>query len=294
MKVNQPVTDREVNFREGQFIVSTTDLKGAITSVNRDFVEISGFSEQELLGRNHNIVRHPDMPPAAFADLWRTVKSGRPWTGLVKNRCKNGDFYWVKANVTPVRVGGSVTGYLSVRTAPARAEVAAADALYRRINAGQATLGPGFTGRLVARLGRVSIRWWAGCYLGVTMAMLAGFAWLGAQGLATGTLALALGAAALLLGGSGLLLGRHVTVPVATAITTLRQIAEGDYFHGSKRHGTTSSAGCCRTSSRPRYASAAMSTRCARRHAPPVGSSRRWITCPPTSWSRTRITTSST
>ena len=134
MKVNLPITDREHPLDDNTLIVSKTDLKGLITYCNRDFIEISGFTEQELMGKNHNIVRHPDMPPAGFEDLWDTLKQGKPWTGIVKNRCKNGDFYWVKANVTPVWERGQVMGYLSVRWKPTRSEVDGAAALYKAIN----------------------------------------------------------------------------------------------------------------------------------------------------------------
>ncbi|MDO9393377.1 MAG: PAS domain-containing protein, partial [Methylotenera sp.] len=93
MKINMPVTQHEHELKESSQIVSKTDLKGKITFVNRDFIDISGYTEEELLGQSHNIVRHPDMPPEAFADLWNTVKAGKPWIGIVKNRCKNGDYY---------------------------------------------------------------------------------------------------------------------------------------------------------------------------------------------------------
>ena len=138
MRTNLPVTGIEYRMKEGQSIVSKTDTKGRITYVNPSFIEVSGFSEEELLGKAHNIVRHPDMPPEAFADMWRTLQSGRPWTGMVKNRRKNGDFYWVVANVVPVKEGGRVIGYMSVRTAPSRDQVRAADALYRKFRAGEA------------------------------------------------------------------------------------------------------------------------------------------------------------
>ncbi len=134
MKKNLPITTTERAYPEGQYLVSKTDLKGAITYANDAFVEISGFTREELIGQNHNMVRHPDMPPQAFADLWRTIKSGQPWQGLVKNRCKNGDYYWVKAFVVPVSKGDGVIGYMSVRTQPSRNEVADADALYKRLN----------------------------------------------------------------------------------------------------------------------------------------------------------------
>lgn len=133
MRTNLPVTNREVRLADGKTIVSTTDLKGRITYANPYFVEISGFTLDELIGAPQNIVRHPDMPSEAFADLWRSIRAGEPWTGLIKNRCKNGDFYWVRANVTPVFEHGKAVGYLSVRTKPAAAEVAAAEALYARM-----------------------------------------------------------------------------------------------------------------------------------------------------------------
>ena len=126
MKINLPVTQIEVPFPKGRYIVSRTDLKGAITVVNDTFVEISGFSREELIGKNHNLVRHPDMPPAAFEWLWSTVKSGRPWRGLVKNRCKNGDHYWVNALIVPVMKDDRTIGYMSVRTEATRQEIAAA------------------------------------------------------------------------------------------------------------------------------------------------------------------------
>ena len=138
MKINLPVTQHEVMLLAGQNIVSKTDLKGQITYVNEVFLEISGFSEAELIGQSHNIVRHPDMPPEAFADFWATIKDERPWTGLVKNRCKNGDHYWVLANATPIFQNGVVTGYMSVRTAPSREQVEAAEAAYRLFREGRA------------------------------------------------------------------------------------------------------------------------------------------------------------
>jgi methyl-accepting chemotaxis protein len=139
MRNNQPVTDREVRLEPGEPIVSWTDLKGRITKVNDAFVRVSGYTASELIGEPHNLVRHPDMPAAAFADLWEHLKEGRSWTGLVKNRCKNGDYYWVSANVSPVREGGAVTGYMSVRSKPMAQQVEEAEALYRGMASGAAT-----------------------------------------------------------------------------------------------------------------------------------------------------------
>ena len=137
MKANFPVTGQEKSFHEHQKIISLTDAKGAITYINQEFVDISGFTREELLGVNHNIVRHPDMPPAAFEHLWNTVKAGKPWLGIVKNRCKNGDHYWVNAYVTPIYKAGKIVGYQSVRTKPEREWVERAERVYRRLNAGQ-------------------------------------------------------------------------------------------------------------------------------------------------------------
>jgi aerotaxis receptor len=130
MKNNQPVTQHEVPFPANTYVVSKTDLKGVITEVNDAFVKISGFPREELIGQSHNIVRHPDMPEAAFRDLWATLKSGLPWRGLVKNRCKNGDFYWVEAFAMPLKKNGQITGYMSVRTAAPPDKRRAAEAAY--------------------------------------------------------------------------------------------------------------------------------------------------------------------
>ncbi len=130
MKKNLPVTQREIDYPESAVFVTKTDTKGIITYVSDAFVEVSGFSREELIGTNHNIVRHPDMPEWAFASLWDTVKGGHPWRGIVKNRAKTGDHYWVRANVSPIMNSGNVVGYLSLRKKPTRAEVAAAEALY--------------------------------------------------------------------------------------------------------------------------------------------------------------------
>ncbi|MCX7815463.1 MAG: methyl-accepting chemotaxis protein [Tepidimonas ignava] len=152
MRINEPVTQREYPFDGRQTLLSTTDPKGRIVYANSAFVAISGFEAEELTGQPHNIVRHPDMPPEAFEDMWRTIKGGESWTALVKNRRKNGDHYWVRANATPMVRDGQVVGYLSVRTAPTRAEVEAADELYRRFRAGQAR-GLAFHKGLVVRTG---------------------------------------------------------------------------------------------------------------------------------------------
>ncbi len=138
MRVNLPITDIEYPINDDTLILSTTDTKGRLTYVNPTFIEVSGFSKEELIGKAHNIVRHPDMPPEAFEDLWRTLKAGLPWTGLVKNRRKNGDFYWVLGNATPLLDNGKITGYLSVRTKPPQGVVEKTAPIYRQLLEGNA------------------------------------------------------------------------------------------------------------------------------------------------------------
>jgi len=134
MKRNTPVTQKEYLLNEGTTLLSTTKTHRHITYANTAFIDASGFSEEQLLGEPHNIIRHPDMPPAAFGDMWFTIQQGESWTGMVKNRRQNGDHYWVRANVTPVYQQGELTGYISVRNIPRREEVDASTDLYQRVN----------------------------------------------------------------------------------------------------------------------------------------------------------------
>jgi aerotaxis receptor len=129
------MTGQERKFSENATLVSVTNLKGVIQYCNNDFIEISGYSEKELINAHHNIVRHQDMPKAAFEDLWKTIKNDKPWQGIVKNRCKNGDYYWVDAYVTPVFESGKKVGYQSVRSYPTQKQVKEAEILYRELNA---------------------------------------------------------------------------------------------------------------------------------------------------------------
>lgn len=129
MRRTGSVTQREFQTPD-EPLVSTTDLKSRITYCNPAFVAVSGYAREELIGQPHNLIRHPDMPAEAFRDMWATLQAGEPWTALVKNRRKDGDHYWVRANVTPVRDESGICGYMSVRTRPSRDEVAAAEALY--------------------------------------------------------------------------------------------------------------------------------------------------------------------
>ncbi len=172
MKTNLPVTQHEIPFPQGSILVSKTDLKGIITEANEAFVKLSGFYRDELIGMNHNLVRHPDMPTQAFEDLWKTVSQGKPWRGLVKNRAKNGDFYWVDAFVVPVRKGGVITGYMSVRTEPLREQIRAAELLYSGLKNSDQPLR---TEPRFARLWNVRTRMAATMLISVLMVILAAF-----------------------------------------------------------------------------------------------------------------------
>ncbi len=197
MRLNQPVTDRAVEVPGDQALVSRTDAGGRIGFVNPAFVAVSGFTEAELLGQPHNIVRHPDMPEAAFADLWATLKAGQPWDGLVKNRTKAGDHYWVRANVSPEVRDGATTGYISVRSAPEAAEVAAAEVTYKAMRAGKAA-GVRMHHGAVVRTGpaaraRALAHSFTGRVFGVFLAMVALLGlvgWLGLSGMADSNAAL--------------------------------------------------------------------------------------------------------
>lgn len=133
MQINLPVTHREHDYPDTDSLVSMTDRQGVITHCNHAFVDVSGYAYDELIGQPHHMIRHPDMPAQAFKDMWRTIGGGEPWTGLVMNRRKDGDHYWVVANVTPIMEGGKPSGYMSVRTKPTREQIDAAQSLYLRL-----------------------------------------------------------------------------------------------------------------------------------------------------------------
>ena len=236
MRLNTPVTSQEFILDDGKTIVSTTDLKGKITYANPYFIDVSGFSEEELIGAPQNILRHPDMPVEAFADLWATIKAGMPWSGMVKNRCKNGDFYWVYANVTPVIEAGRAVGYMSVRTKPSREQVAQAEQLYRELREGNPR-------RLRIERGRLRHRgWrnWAGQLRNLSLARHIGLG----MGALSGLLALLAISGALhgaplwqtLLNGGGIALAlyfwyslqRAIVQPLRQATGFARQMAGGD------------------------------------------------------------------
>jgi aerotaxis receptor len=231
MRTNLPVVDQEVPFPPGEAVVSTTDLKGRILYCNRAFVALSGFERVELLGQPHNLIRHPDMPEEAFRDMWATIQQGHPWSGLVKNRCKDGRHYWVRANVTPLLEGGVPVGYMSVRTEPRREEVEQAQRLYAAMQQEHAQ------DRQTHRLegGRLVGRGWRGRVHGIAKALSRHL--IGAGVLTTGALSYLAGAWAGRWGAgvalpvtlaSAWLLNRMVALPLRRAVDTAYRLAGGD------------------------------------------------------------------
>jgi aerotaxis receptor len=178
MRNNQPVTQQEYEYPADRMLVSMTDTKGIITHCNHAFVETSGYTYEELIGQPHNLVRHPDMPPEAYKDMWQTIGRGHPWTALVKNRRKNGDHYWVQANVTPVLENGKPRGYMSVRVKPNRQDIQAAEALYAQMRANSQT----GKSPIYLRGGEVrhtGLRGWLGALSRISLTVRLGLALLG-------------------------------------------------------------------------------------------------------------------
>ena len=156
MRNNQPVSSHGKTFSADVKLISVTDLSGNITECNDHFAKISGFDKDEIIGQPHNLVRHPDMPKQAFKAMWNELKQGKPWMGIVKNRCKNGDYYWVNAYVTPVTENGVVVGYESVRSAPEAESVNRAELIYEALNNNESirkwTIDPFYTTMILMSL----------------------------------------------------------------------------------------------------------------------------------------------
>ncbi len=241
MRLNTPVVNTEFEVSDTLAIVSMTDLKGNINYANPYFIEASGFTEQELIGAPQNILRHPDMPATAFADLWATVKSGLPWMGLVKNRRKNGEYYWVQAIVTPTMENGACVGYTSVRSKPSREQVAAATELYRQeketpgrlvLDHGR-VVGSGWTGRLAAAA-QISLGKRVGIIFSFLLAVIGVLGWAVSAPEASAQMGLntwlsALAAAAMIVAAtSWYFLATKVASPMKTLIRATQAMAGGD------------------------------------------------------------------
>jgi aerotaxis receptor len=233
MRNNQPITQREYEFPDNATLMSTTDTQSHITYANAAFIQVSGFEREEIQGQPHNMVRHPDMPKEAFGDMWATLKKGKPWTALVKNRRKNGDHYWVRANAMPVVRGGQTSGYMSVRTKPSRAEIDAAENLYRAIREGKAG-NQVFHEGLVVRKGVFSFASWMQTMpvrWRIRNALLAGWLLPVAAVAATGTTGTPLytlaGVSAAMLGAACLWLEAQISRPLEDLMKQAIDVASG-------------------------------------------------------------------
>ncbi|HBC83859.1 MAG TPA: hypothetical protein DC012_18295, partial [Escherichia sp.] len=177
MSSQRYVTQNEYALDDDTTLMSTTDLQSYMTHANDTFVQVSGYTLNELLGQPHNLVRHPDMPKAAFADMWYTLQQGEPWSGIVKNRRKNGDHYWVRANAVPVVRNGQTTGYMSIRNRATPDEIAAVEPLYKALNEGRCNrrihkglvVRKGWLGKLPA----MPLRWRVRGVMAVLFALMA-------------------------------------------------------------------------------------------------------------------------
>ncbi|ENX4470701.1 methyl-accepting chemotaxis protein [Enterobacter roggenkampii] len=220
------VTQIEYPLDDDTTLMSTTDVHSYITHANDTFVQVSGYQLDELTGQPHNMVRHPDMPKAAFADMWYTLQQGEPWSGIVKNRRKNGDHYWVRANAVPMVRRGQVTGYMSIRTRATAEEIAAVEPLYRALNDGRCkkrihkglVVGKGWLGKLPA----MPLRWRVRSVMAVLFAGLA--ATLAAT--SAGWLPLAAAAVVMLMG--TLLFEQQIVRPIENVARQALKVATGE------------------------------------------------------------------
>lgn len=220
------VTQNEYPLDDDTTLMSTTDVHSYITHANDTFVQVSGYQLDELTGQPHNMVRHPDMPKAAFADMWYTLQQGEPWSGIVKNRRKNGDHYWVRANAVPMVRRGQVTGYMSIRTKATAEEIAAVEPLYRALNDGSCkkrvhkglVVGKGWLGKLPA----MPLRWRVRCVMAALFAVLA------ATLIATSAGWMPLAAAALVMLLGTLLFEQQIVRPVENVARQALKVATGE------------------------------------------------------------------
>ncbi|MFN7152046.1 MAG: methyl-accepting chemotaxis protein [Acidovorax sp.] len=234
MRTNLPVTQREYVFSASETLLSTTDLDSRITYANASFIRTSGYEAQDMMGQPHNMVRHPDMPVEAFADMWRSLKAGQSWRALVKNRRADGDHYWVVANAAPMRRQGRVVGYLSARTQPTRQEVADAERFYAQFKNGQAS-GMKFNRGLIVRKGLLA--WMsAGQVLPTAWRVRLPLLAAGVVSLGTlwttnipgETLALVTGTVTACLALANWVIERQVTSPLTQILSTAQQVASGE------------------------------------------------------------------
>jgi len=234
MRINAPVTQREYELASNATLMSTTDTDSFIRYANTAFIEASGFDREEVENMPHNVIRHPDMPKEAFSDMWSTLKTGEPWTALVKNRRKDGDHYWVRANAMPVVRNGVTTGYMSVRTLATRSEVSKAEECYRDFREGNAH-GRRFFNGLIVRTGwmawrsmlqRISVR--GRIRVGLTGLVAAMVGAMSLVDLPSHLVAGLLGWTMLVAGMTGWWLERQIAKPMESMKAQALRVASGD------------------------------------------------------------------
>lgn len=228
-----PVSGKDYYFPENETLMSMTDSEGKITYANDAFVKVSGFTLDELVGEPHSLVRHPDMPADVFSDMWKTLQEGNTWSSVIKNRRKNGDHYWVRANVTPMMRNGKVIGYLSVRTRPADDEIFEAQRLHRCIKQGGSRCQSIHKGIALRRgwlawttWGRIMpMRWRLRISHLATLALIACACW--SAGLEGDAMAIVLIGSAVALASSCFVLEHQVAVPIDGLLWHARGVAAG-------------------------------------------------------------------
>ncbi len=231
MNSNMPLTGKEVKIKDGTIVVSKTDLKGNITYVNDEFVRLSGFSREALIGKNHNFNRHPDVPKKVFEELWKTIQSGRPWTHIVKSRTKNGDHLWFRANITPITRNGKIVEYMSVRTKPSEQEIREAQQYFADTNSGESVTKETGYRRFIQPLRHLKVKHRIYLAAGMIGFLQLGVAVLVILGITPAFIVTVLAMMTLVMFYLGRAIAREISTLLECSISKLKQMTEGHYFN---------------------------------------------------------------
>jgi len=230
MDSNEPLTGKEVKISVNTIVVSKTDLKGHITYVNDEFVKFSGLSREELIGKNHNFNRHPDVPKEVFENLWITLKNGQPWTHIVKSRTNHGHHVWFRANITPITRNGKIIEYMSVRTKPSAEEIKEAEAYFKKLNSGQTDKKPIGIKRLRQYFKGIGLKQQILTSIGLTVSLQITAAVLILMSIKPAFIISFIAVTALVTILLGATILREVSTPLIYAIKKLKLLTEGSYF----------------------------------------------------------------